>query len=77
VKEELDMLDFMLAGGLAVAIVGVLQVASRKLTRAGSSIALLREGMGGLEGPDAEAFRAEFRLSGIALPERPRPAGFF
>jgi hypothetical protein len=73
----MDMLDFMLAGGLAVAIAGVLQVASRHLSRAGSSVALLREGMGGLEGSDAEAFRAEFRRSGIALPDRHRPVGFF
>ena len=71
------MLDFMLAGGLAVAIAGVLQAASRQLSRGGSSVALLREGIEGLEGPDAEAFRAEFRRSGVVLPDRRRPAGFF
>jgi len=71
------MLDFMLAGGLAVAIAGVLQVASRQLSRTGSSVALLRDGIESLEGSDAEAFRAEFRRSGVVLPDRPRPAGFF
>jgi hypothetical protein len=37
---------------------------------------MLQEGMGGLEGADAEALRAEFRRSGVALPERKHPIGF-
>ena len=71
------MLDLMLAGGVVVALAGVLQVASRRQSRCASAVSLLREGMAGFEGPDAEAFRAEFRRSGVALPERQRPAGFF
>ena len=71
------MLDFMLAGGFVVAIAGVLQAASRRNSRCASAASLLREGMAGFEGPDAEAVRAEFRRSGVALPERQRPAGFF
>jgi hypothetical protein len=70
------MLDLMLAGGVVVAIAGVLQAARRRQSRCASPVALLREGMVGFEGPDAEAFRAEFRRSGVALPERQRPAGF-
>jgi len=71
------MLDFVLAGGFVVAIAGVLQAVSRRQSRDASTESLLREGMAGFEGPDAEAFRAEFRRSGVALPERQRPAGFF
>ena len=71
------MLDFVLAGGFVVAIAGVLQAASRRQSRHASTESLLREGMAGFEGPDAEAFRAEFRRSGVALPERQRPTGFF
>jgi len=71
------MLDFVLAAGFVVAIAGVLQAASRRQSRYASAASLLREGMAGFEGPDAEAFRAEFRRSGVALPERQRPTGFF
>ena len=70
------MLDLMLAGGFVVALAGVLQVASRRQRRGASAQSLLREGMVGFEGADAEAFRAEFRRSGVALPERRRPIGF-
>ena len=70
------MLDLMLAGGVVVALAGVFQVASRRQGGSASSVSLLREGLAGLEGPDAEALRAEFRRSGVALPERCRPAGF-
>lgn len=70
------MLDLMLAGGFVVAIAGVLQAASRRQHRRASPESLLREGMEGFAGPDAEALRAEFRRSGIALPERHRPIGF-
>jgi hypothetical protein len=70
------MLDLMLAGGVVVALAGVLQVTARRQSRCASPVALLREGMVGFEGPDAEAVRAEFRLSGVALPERQRPVGF-
>jgi hypothetical protein len=58
------MLDFMLAGGFVVVIAGVLQAASRRKSRYASNESLLREGMAGFEGPDAEAFRAEFRGAG-------------
>ena len=71
------MLDFVLAGGFVVAIAGVLQAASRRQSQHASTESLLREGMAGFEGSDAEAFRAEFRRSGVDLPERQRPAGFF
>jgi hypothetical protein len=71
------MLDLMLAGGLVVALAGVLQASSRRSRGVASGASLLREGMAGFEGADAEAVRAEFRRSGIALPERQRPAGFF
>ena len=70
------MLDLMLAGGFVVALAGVLQAASRRKSGSASGVSLLREGMVGFEGADAEAIRAEFRRSGIALPERRRPAGF-
>lgn len=70
------MLDLMLAGGFVVALAGVLQAASRRQRQCASAESLLREGMAGFEGPDAEAVRAEFRRSGIALPERHRPIGF-
>jgi hypothetical protein len=70
------MLDLMLAGGLVVVVAGVLQTAARRQRRCASGVALLQEGMVGFEGADAEAFRAEFRRSGVALPERRRPAGF-
>ena len=70
------MLDLMLTGGLVVAIAGVLQAASRRQTRKASLVSLLREGMDGLEGPDAEALRAEFRRSGVSLPCRSLPVGF-
>ena len=70
------MLDLMLAGGFVVALAGVLQVASRRKSRSASAQSLLREGMVGFEGPEAEAFRAEFRRSGVDLPKRHRPVGF-
>ena len=70
------MLDLMLAGGFVVALAGVLQVASRRKSRGASAQSLLREGMVGFEGPKAEAFRAEFRRSGVDLPKRDRPVGF-
>jgi hypothetical protein len=70
------MLDLMLFGGVVVALAGVLQVASRRQSRGGSSVSLLREGMVGLEGSDAEALRAEFRRSGITLPDRSLKTGF-
>ena len=71
------MLDLMLVGGFVVALAGVFQVTSRRGRGAASGASLLRAGMEAFEGPDAEAVRAEFRRSGIALPERQRPAGFF
>ena len=70
------MLDLVLTGGVIVVLAGVLQVASRRQSRTASPISLLREGMGGFEGPEAEAFRAEFRRSGVALPHRHQPTGF-
>ena len=70
------MLDLMLAGGLVVALAGILQTAARRQRRSASAVTLLQEGMGGFEGADAEALRAEFRRSGIVLPERRCPAGF-
>ena len=70
------MLDLMLAGGFVVALAGVLQATSRRQSQRASPESLLREGMAGFEGPDAEAFRAEFRRSGVILPERRLPAGF-
>jgi len=70
------MLDLVLAGGFVVAIAGVLQAASRRQSQCASAESLLREGMVGFEGADAEAFRAEFRRSGVDLPERRRPIGF-
>jgi hypothetical protein len=76
VKEETSMLDVVLAGGLVVAVAGVLQATTRRQVRCASPVALLREGMGGFEGADAEAVRAEFRRSGVLLPQRPHPIGF-
>jgi hypothetical protein len=70
------MLDMMLAGGFVVALAGVLQAAARRRSGSASAVSLLREGMEGFEGPDAEAVRAEFRRSGVVLPERRRPVGF-
>jgi hypothetical protein len=71
------MHHFVVVGGIVLAIAGVIQAASRWESRGAPDESLLREGMTGFEGPDAEAVRAEFRLSGIALPERKRPVGFF
>jgi hypothetical protein len=70
------MLDVILAGGLVVALAGVLQITARREGRSASAVALLREGLEGFDGPDAEAYRAEFRRSGVLLPERRPPAGF-
>jgi hypothetical protein len=70
------MLDLMVFGGVAVALAGVVQVAARRQRRLASPIALLREGMDGLDGADAEALRAEFRRSGVALPSRRDVTGF-
>ena len=70
------MLDLVLFGGVVAAFAGVIQIAARRQSRAASAVALLREGMTGFDGPDAEAFRAEFRRSGVALPERPHVTGF-
>lgn len=70
------MLDLMLTGGVVVVLAGVVQAASRRQRRIASPVSQLREGMAGLEGSDAEAFRAEFRRSGVVLPDRPPPFGF-
>lgn len=70
------MLDVMVVGGIVVALAGVLQTTARRQRRGASPVALLQEGMGGFEGADAEAVRAEFRRSGVALPGRRLPAGF-
>jgi hypothetical protein len=70
------VLDAVLAGGLVVAVVGVLQIRARRDRRSASAVSLLREGMERFDGPDAEAVRAEFRRSGVVLPERRRPVGF-
>jgi hypothetical protein len=70
------MTDLMVFGGVVVALAGVVQVASRHQSRAASSVALLREGMMGLEGAEAEALRAEFRRSGVALPDHRHVTGF-
>lgn len=70
------MLNLMLATGLGVAIAGVFQTAARRKRRRASAVALLQEGMAGFEGADAEAVRAEFRRSGVVLPERRGPIGF-
>jgi hypothetical protein len=70
------MTDLMVFGGVVVALAGVVQVASRHQSRAASPVALLREGMMGLEGSEAEALRAEFRRSGVAVPDRRHVDGF-
>jgi hypothetical protein len=70
------MLDMALAGGLAVALAGVVEVAASRSRRTWSGIALLRQTMERLEGADAETLRAELRRSGVVLPERARPRGF-
>ena len=70
------MLDLMVFGGVVVALAGVVQFASWRQSRVSSPTALLREGMTGFEGSDAEALRAEFRRSGVTLPERRRVTGF-
>jgi hypothetical protein len=70
------VLDAVLAGGLVVAVVGVLQIRARRDRRSASAVSLLLKGMERFEGPDAEAMRAEFRRSGVVLPKRRRPVGF-
>ena len=70
------MLGLVFAGGVVVAIAGVFQAATRRTAREAAPASLLRAGLAGFDGPDAEAFRAEFRRSGVALPERDRWAGF-
>jgi hypothetical protein len=74
--KEVAMLDLMLTGGIVVAVAGALQRVAGRERRGASSVRLLQEGMGGFEGADAEAVRAEFRGSGVALPERSHPSGF-
>ena len=69
------MLDVILTGGLVIVFAGVVQTVSRR--RRASAVDLLQEGMVGFHGSDAEAFRAEFRRSGVELPERRGPVGFF
>jgi hypothetical protein len=76
VREDVPMLDWMVAGGIVVALAGVLQTTARRQRRRASPVRLLQEGMGGFQGADAEAFRAEFRRSGVSLPERRDPIGF-
>ena len=51
------MLDLVFAGGVLVAIAGVFQAATRRDRRRATAVSLLREGMSGFEGADAEAFR--------------------
>jgi hypothetical protein len=70
------MLDLALVGGIVVALAGVIQTVTWRQRRGSSPVALLREGMEGFEGSDAEAFRAEFRRSGVVLPSRRPPIGF-
>jgi hypothetical protein len=70
------VLDAVLAGGFVVAVVGVLQIRAQRDRRSASAVSLLREGMKRFEGPEAEAVRAEFRRSGVVLPERRQPVGF-
>lgn len=70
------MLDLVFVGGIVVALAGVLQSTTWRRRRGASHVSLLQEGMDGFEGSDAEAFRAEFRRSGVALPRRRPPAGF-
>jgi hypothetical protein len=76
VKEKAVMLDLVLVGGIVVALAGVLQSTTWRRRRGASPVSLLQEGMGGFEGADAEAVRAEFRRSGVALPPHRPPAGF-
>jgi hypothetical protein len=71
------MLDLMLTGGVVVALAGVVQAAARRKRESATAVSLLREGMAGFEGSDAETIRAEFRRSGVILPAPHRPAGFF
>ena len=70
------MLDLVFVGGIVVALAGVLQSTTWRRRRGASHVSLLQEGMDGFEGSDAEAFRAEFRRSGVALPRRRLPVGF-
>lgn len=70
------MLDLIFAGGFVVAVAGALQTLSRRQSESAPAVSLLRQGLAGFEGADAQAVRAEFQRSGIALPERHRPAGF-
>jgi hypothetical protein len=67
--------EIVLTGGLAVAILGVLEgVGSRRRrARDWEGIAAVREAMRGTE---AGTVRAEFRQSGIVPPHQRRPVGF-
>ena len=70
------MVDLMVFGGVAVALAGVVQATARRQRGPASPTALIRESMRGLEGAEAEALRAEFRRSGLSLPERHHTIGF-
>jgi hypothetical protein len=70
------LLDLVFVGGIVIALAGVLQTTVRRQRRDASPLSLLREGMTGFQGSDAEAFRAEFRRSGVVLPEHRTPVGF-
>jgi hypothetical protein len=68
--------EIVLTGGLAVAILGVLEAGSqrwRRRSRSWEGIAAVREAM---RGSESGAVRAEFRQSGIVPPHRRRPVGF-
>lgn len=70
------MVDLVLLGGLAVAVAGVVEVSASRSVRTSSRVALLRQTVEWLDGPEAETLRAEFRRSGVALPERRSTPGF-
>jgi hypothetical protein len=70
------MLDVVLAGGLVVAVAGVVEAAASRSRRQWSGVALLRQTIEHLDGADAETLRAELRRSGLTLPERAQPRGF-
>jgi hypothetical protein len=71
------MHQMAVVAGVAVVLAGVIGVAQWRDRWGANAASLIRDAMRSVEGPDAEALRAEFRRSGVAVPERSVEAGFW
>jgi hypothetical protein len=69
------MVEVVLVGGMAVALAGVVGMGRWRRRWTSSAASLIRDAVASVDGPEAEALRAEFRESGVALPERLERSG--